>query len=209
MKDLNFYTVDLDYVRFLKEAEIIKRGFSRVPDMDYGPNHKEKFLCGIVLAINDWDYYVPVSSYKIQKPDNFLIYAKTGRVVSSLRFNYMFPVPKELISERIITTEPDTSYRTLLLQELQYCIKNQTTIRKLAERTYRRVLLGKNPGLVANSCDFCLLEKQSLIYVKNLMTKEQHKSDLPPRLDEQIKNCEKKKAKTLTAHIGKREHGSR
>lgn len=71
----------------------------------------------------------------------------------------MFPVPEDLLSERSIVNEPDRAYRALLSQELRYCIKNQETIRHLAERTYKRVLLGKNPGLLANSCDFRLLEQ--------------------------------------------------
>lgn len=84
MDKLNFYTVDLNYVQYLKQKEIEKRGFSRVPNMDYGNSQKAKFLCGIVLQVNNKDYYVPVTSYKQQKPDNFLIRASNGQVVSSL-----------------------------------------------------------------------------------------------------------------------------
>jgi len=87
---------------------------------------------------------VPVTSYKQQKPDNFLIVADNGQTVSSLRFNYMFPIPKEAIAIRVISDEPDRAYRALLAQELRYCIKNQDTIQLLAERTYKRVLLGKD-----------------------------------------------------------------
>lgn len=159
MDKLNFYTVDLQYVDLLKSAETSKRGFTRVPDMNYGKDRKPKFLCGIVLTIGNNDYYVPVTSYKQQKPDNFLIYSDNGQVTGSLRFNYMFPVPKQLLTERRIDSETDRAYRSLLAQELQYCRKNQDAILHLAKRTYKRVLLGKNPGLVANSCDFKLLEE--------------------------------------------------
>lgn len=173
MDKLNFYTVDTAYVKFLQQAEHGQRGFSRVPNVDYGPLQKPKFLCGIVLQVNGIDYYVPVSSYKRQKADNFLIRASNGEVVSSLRFNYMFPVPKELIAERRISTEPDRAYRTLLSQELRYCIANQETICRLAERTYKRVCLGKDKGLVINSCDFRLLEQkcQEFIRAKELAEK--------------------------------------
>lgn len=166
MNKLNFYTVDLQYVEYLKKAEKAKRGFSRIPNMDYGDKCKPKFLCGIVLQINEINYYVPVTSYKQQKPDNFLIRATNGQIVSSLRFNYMFPVPAELISLRIIASEHDPAYRALLSQELRYCIKNQEKIRYLAERTYKRVLLGKNPGLVVNSCDFKILEQACILYTE-------------------------------------------
>ena len=51
MDKLNFYTVDFEYVKFLKEAEQEYRGFSRVPNVEYGEQRKPKFLCGIVLQI--------------------------------------------------------------------------------------------------------------------------------------------------------------
>jgi len=164
MEKLNFYTVDLEYVRYLQKAEQEKRGFSRVPNMSYSEKYKKKFLCGIVLQVNNIDYYVPLTSYKQQKPDNFLISADNGQVVSSLRFNYMFPIPKELIAVRIIADEPDQAYRALLAQELRYCIKNQSQIELLAKRTYKRVLLGKDKGLVVNSCDFLFLEQKCVEY---------------------------------------------
>ena len=143
MDKLDFYSVDTKYVKYLQDAEVQKRGFSRVPNMAYSSTYKPKFLCGIVLQVNDVDYYVPVTSYKQQKPDNFLIIADNGQAVSSLRFNYMFPVPGMIVTVRIITDEPDRAYRALLAQELRYCIKNQDTIQHLADRTYKRVLLGK------------------------------------------------------------------
>jgi protein AbiQ len=164
MDKLNFYTADTDYVQYLQKAEQEKRGFSRVPNMVYSEKYKPKFLCGIVLQVNDIDYYVPVTSYRQQKPDNFLIAADNGQVVSSLRFNYMFPIPKERVAVRVIADESDRAYRALLAQELRYCIKNQEAIQRLAERTYKRVLLGKDPGLVVNSCDFRLLEQKCLEY---------------------------------------------
>ena len=164
MNKLNFYTVDLNYVHYLQRTETKKRGFSRVPNMDYGKSRKPKFLCGIVLQVNNKDYYVPVTSYKQQKPDNFLIKASNGQVVSSLRFNYMFPIPKGLVKERRIQDEPDRAYRALLAQELRYCIKNQAIIQHLAERTYHRVLIGKDNGLVINSCAFQILEAAANLY---------------------------------------------
>jgi len=159
---LDFYIADMKYVKYLQDAEMDKRGFSRVPNMAYSEKYKPKFLCGIVLLVNKVDYYVPVTSYKQQKPDNFLIVADNGQEVSSLRFNYMFPIPKEMISVRVIADEPDLAYRSLLAQELRYCINKQETIHRLAERTYKRVLLGKDLGLVVNSCDFLFLERKCI-----------------------------------------------
>ena len=89
MNKLNFYTVDLEYVQFLKKAEQAQRGFSRVPNVEYGESHKPKFLCGVVLQVNNVDYYVPVTSYKLQKPDNFLIKADNGLVTNSCDFKLL------------------------------------------------------------------------------------------------------------------------
>lgn len=166
MKDLDFYTIPNDYVVFLQNAEKQKRCFSRVPNLKYSEKRKPKFLCGIVLNINNTNYFVPVSSYKIKKPDNFLICDKNNKPTSSLRFNYMFPVPLEIIKQRSIDDEKDLSYKALLSQELTYCIDNQDDIRKLAYRTYKRVLLGKDKGLVHNSCDFLLLEEKCQEYIQ-------------------------------------------
>jgi hypothetical protein len=76
----------------------------------------------------------------------------------------MFPIPRVTVAVRVIADEPDRAYRALLAQELRYCVKNQDTIQRLAERTYKRVLLGKDLGLVANSCDFLFLEQKCREY---------------------------------------------
>jgi protein AbiQ len=39
--NLFFYDVDVDYVKYLKQAEKDKRGFTRVPDIEY---QNETFL---------------------------------------------------------------------------------------------------------------------------------------------------------------------
>ena len=64
--NLFFYDVDIDYVRYLKEAEKAKRGFTRVPDVEYG--NERKMVCGVVLEMNGYKYYVPISSYKKKYP---------------------------------------------------------------------------------------------------------------------------------------------
>lgn len=53
-------------MRYLKEAEKAKRGFTRVPDVEYG--NERKMVCGVVLEMNGYKYYVPISSYKKKNP---------------------------------------------------------------------------------------------------------------------------------------------
>ena len=51
---IQFFYVDNTYVEYLKKVD------SKVPNMVYDSNRK--FVCGIVLAINGYKYYAPVSS---------------------------------------------------------------------------------------------------------------------------------------------------
>lgn len=159
MKPLRFYLSDIGYVDYLKNAEISAHGVSHVPDLDYAEGRKPKFLCGIVLSINQMDYYVPVSSFKTQRDSNFLIQGRNGKTVASLRFNYMFPIPPERVAPRQINSEPDLAYRDLLLQELEWCNKNREKIQSLAKRTHYLVVNNELPLLTQNSCDFLLLEQ--------------------------------------------------
>lgn len=60
-------------------------------------------VCGVVLEINGYKYYVPVSSYKKKQPNNLLIRLEDdsfNQVKGSLRFNYMFPVADQYITKR-------------------------------------------------------------------------------------------------------------
>ncbi len=183
---LDFFTVDYSYVQYLQKAEQNKRGFTHVPNMNYGKNRKDKLLCGIILHINHVNYYAPISSYKIKKPDNLLIRAKNGLVTSSLRFNYMFPNPQSCICTFVINNITDRAYKRLVKQEWNFCNSNREHIYALAERTYRRVLLGKNKGLVANSCDFLFLVEQKCREYKKM-----HSLQHPLSLDEQLMAAKK------------------
>ena len=104
--DLFFYDVDADYVKYLKEIETAKRGFTRVPNVQY--QKERKMVCGVVLEINGYKYYVPVSSYKKKQPNNLLIRLEDdsfNQVKGSLRFNYMFPVADQYITKRDFNKE--------------------------------------------------------------------------------------------------------
>ena len=187
MDKLKFFIVPNSYINYLQKWETKTRGFSRVPNLNYGNDRKQKFVCGVVLNINNINYFAPITSYKAQKADNFLIFNSNGnKVLSSIRFNYMFPVPKEIISLYRFETITDIKYRMLVYQEYRYCLSHQDDIRKLAYRTYKKVLLGKDKGLVHNSCDFQLLEQKCIEYSKN-KNYEQNKS-----LSDKIKSAQQK-----------------
>ena len=50
---------------------MLKEFFSTIPNMEY--HMHDKFVYGVVLSINNVDYYVPFSYYSKQQEDNILI----------------------------------------------------------------------------------------------------------------------------------------
>ena len=68
MEKLDFYDVDKKYIKYLKCIEVNNRGFTCVPDMEY--QGEQKFLCGVVLKINNFKYYVPVNSCDFKLLEN-------------------------------------------------------------------------------------------------------------------------------------------
>lgn len=159
--NLKFYEVDGEYIKFLKE-----NGDSRIPNIDY-KNHK-KFFCGIVLTINNFNYFAPVSSYNKKAHTVFLIMEKDRQSkklipISSLRFSFMFPCPIEYLSQKDFSKE-DPKYQSLLRKELHYCNINREKIKKLANEVYK-LGLKENTREKFNICDFKKLEEKCLEYI--------------------------------------------
>jgi protein AbiQ len=165
--NLFFYDVNLDYIKYLKEAEKSKRGFTRVPDIEY--QNEKKMVCGVVLEMNGCKYYVPVSSYKTQQANNLLIRLdddKFNPVKGSLRFNYMFPVDDRYITKRDFAKEKP-GRAEFLRRQWVYCNSIEDDIKKMAQNTYDAVVKGSDKGLVKASCDFRLLEEAAKKYKQN------------------------------------------
>lgn len=159
---LKFYEVDSDYIKFLKE-----KGDKRIPNIDY-TKHK-KFFCGVVLSINGFNYFAPVSSYNKKAHTVFLIKdkdleTKELKPISSLRLSFMFPCPIECLSQKDFSKEEE-KYRNLLRKELNYCNKNINKIRKLANETYKLGIKEESRKRY-NICDFKKLEDECVEFIK-------------------------------------------
>ncbi len=159
---LKFYEVDSEYIKYLKE-----NGDNKIPNIDY-EKHK-KFFCGIVLTINNFNYFAPVSSYNKKAHTAFLIMDKDKKTkelkpISSLRFSFMFPCPIKYLNQKDFSKE-DEKHQILLRKELHYCNINREKIKKLANQVYK---LGLNEVSRKrfNICDFKKLEEKCLEYVE-------------------------------------------
>ena len=161
---ISFYYVDEKYIQYLKAIEVAERGFTTIPNMEYHAH--DKFVYGVVLSINDVDYYVPFSHYDKQQEDNILIivdYHKKKKIAGSLRFNYMFPVPKRCLKP-VDFSVFEEDRKILLRKEYKSCLSQLSKIQKKAIKTYNRVMCGNNIELVENSCLFSVLEDACIKY---------------------------------------------
>lgn len=159
---LKFYEVDRNYIKFLKE-----HGDSKIPNIEYGL-HK-KFFCGIVFTVNNFNYFVHVSSYNKKLSTSFLIKeidkdTKQLKAISSLRFSFMFPCPIEYLNQ-IDFSKEDEKYWNLLRKELHYCNINREKISKLAKQIYKLGLSEKYRNLF-NICNFKRLEEKCMEYIE-------------------------------------------
>ena len=163
---MDFYRVNIEYNRFLQEYEKQKRGFTRVPNIQY--TDRNKFAFGAVMQVNGMKYYVAVSSFDKKQEANILIRVPGDKkeIKGSLRFNYMIPVPDECITKLVIKEIRDEKYRLLLNKEYRFCIDNQVRIEKKANKIYELVTTNRKQVLTDNSCDFHILEEGCREYMR-------------------------------------------
>ena len=95
---MNWYVVNKKYIDYLSQFD------SRVGYVEYG--ERLKLHVGILLTVNSYHYYVPISSAKPkhQRMSNSLDFHKlrdaaTGYLYAVLNLNNMIPVPDSCITQ--------------------------------------------------------------------------------------------------------------
>ena len=159
---LYFYDVDTDYADYLRGID------DKIPYITYAG--KDKFVCGVVLAVDGYDYFVPISSNKNKSQTDMLISDENGTPLSTLRFGYMFPAPTDILTEKDIgeIRSVDPAYAMLLQKEYEFCRKNEDDIRRKAEKVYK---IGCNSKHFLNKqcCNFKILESGYRQYFESRM----------------------------------------
>ena len=77
---IQFFDLDDKYTTYLQSID------RQVPNIKYTSNNK--FVCGIVLQINGFDYVAPISSKTNKQRTNILIY-NGSQVLSSIKFSFI------------------------------------------------------------------------------------------------------------------------
>ena len=174
---LNLYSISDKYVKYLRRFD------NRVYDnKEEFRLHTRKYI-GIVLSINSFNYYIPLSSpketdyydsdkTKIRKsiiPIIRIIEKSsegTYKLYGTLRISNMIPVPITEITPYFIKDEKDVNYKNLILSEIRFIKKNTEKILKSAKILYKQKENNDDIAYVKNSLNFKLLEEKCLEYIE-------------------------------------------
>lgn len=172
---MDFYFINEEYINYLKRFENkIMNGSSHYKG--------EKFTLGVVFKINSINYYAPISSIKDYQLENKLKlnkeyrrtcypiigeYNKEDKILSTIRLDFMFPVP-DLEAERLIINNIEPKKRSLIRKEYKYVITHKEEILKKAEDVYNKATVPTH-FLYNKCCKFKILETkyQEWIFSKN------------------------------------------
>lgn len=122
--------------------------------------HNERKYIGVILNVNDMEYFAPLSSFKVkhERMKNGLDLIKIGKY-AVINLNNMFPVPAEQYTYVDISKVKNQQYQKLLSAEYRIILKLQDRIKRNALELYKHKIKSKNSTALAKRCnDFILLE---------------------------------------------------
>ncbi|MCI8272692.1 MAG: type III toxin-antitoxin system ToxN/AbiQ family toxin [Clostridia bacterium] len=171
---MKLYAVSDKYIKYLRKFE------KKVYDNKEDDNRKatRKYL-GVVLKINNMNYYIPMSSPKKSDYNNGKIRKSIVpiiRIISkeekngiptlkgTLRISNMIPVPESELILYNPKLEKDRNYRILIEKELEFIGKNKKMIYKYAEIIYNQKIHNYNVSYLNSVVDFKLLEEKCIEY---------------------------------------------
>ena len=169
---LNLYSVSDKYINYLSKFD------DRIYDNKEEKRiHKRKYI-GIVLTLNEYNYYIPMSSpkksdytdfeNKIIRNDTKTIIRmhESGRLYGTLRISNMIPVPITELEPYVLANEKDLKYKDVILGELKYINNNSEKIVKSAKIVYNQKIKNIDVGYIKNTVNFKLLEEKLIKWNK-------------------------------------------
>ena len=174
MEKLHWYIVDKKYIEYLKNFD------DKIQNVDYKLNLKP--FIGIVIKINNFDYYVPISSpkpkhYKMKDGIDFIRVKHQNRILGVLNLNNMIPILdkyvtilkyKEIEKYRFFKSEEQKNlYISLLNIELKCINLKYEEIKRKAMKLYLERLNNKNSRISQRCCDFKFLESKLNQFILN------------------------------------------
>ena len=171
---LKWYIADKEYVNYLRQFD------EKVENIDY--NTKLKPYIGILITINEFNYYVPISSakekhYKIREGMDFIKIMQDDKIIGVLNLNNMIPILdenvevlkyKEIENYRDFGSDKEkTLYISFLSFELNLINDKMEKIKKSAMKLYNEKINNPISNISKRCCNFKLLEEKGQLYNKN------------------------------------------
>lgn len=164
MDTIELYEIDSDYIKYLSSFEQHLFRNKKVTQV-----FTRKYI-GIVLKINEFDYFAPLSSYKekhkrLCETKDFI---KVG-TFSVINLNNMFPAPINLCKKVIIADLKDIHYRNLVRSEYRIIRQKTQLILQNAKAVYEHKMINDGKSKLSQRCNnFKLLEEKCKLYAKKI-----------------------------------------
>lgn len=174
MEQLQFYRVDMKYVRNLKNVERQQTGRTNTILSVSSQTHKQgRPFVGIIRMINGVKYCIPLSSIEEKTKYNIIsenitcrkIKDENGITIGILNINNMIPVRDEYISVFEIDDLPNdtmeqAAYKAKCRKELKWCNDNINEISRLSSELHR-IVCSNESFKKRNICpNYLALEKE-------------------------------------------------
>ena len=172
MKDkLKWYVVDKEYINYLKKFD------NKVENINYSDRFKP--YIGIIITINEMNYYVPISSvkekhYRMNEDIDFIKINEDERIFGVLNLNNMIPIDncsiknlkyREIEEYRKFKNDKEKNlYISLLNMELKLINDKIEKIKSNALELYNEKINKPNSKVSIRCCDFKLLEEKCKNY---------------------------------------------
>jgi protein AbiQ len=168
--------IDNNYLDYLRKFE------PRIPLTDYGSNKMKPFF-GTLFEVDDLVYVTQVSSPKkrhetLKASIDFHKYFFGKRLIGVINLNYMFPVPKQYISNLLYAdiekykSFPDEKSKNDYIQFLKLQLRTIKTLNleKDSKLLYEMKYSKPNIAISKRCFDFKALEQYANDFNKSLLT---------------------------------------
>ncbi len=170
---MKLYAVTDKYIDYLRQFD------NKVYDNKEDRRKVMRKYLGIVLTINEMNYYIPMSSpKKSDYKDNqirksivpivrMISYEEIDNIPvlkGTLRISNMIPVPDSELILYEPKNEKDKDYKILVEKELEFIKRNEKMIKKYASIIYNQKINNYDVSYIRNVVDFKLLEEKCKAY---------------------------------------------
>ncbi len=177
--DFKIYSISDEYINYLRQR--VANVYSNKVENRV---HTRKYV-GIVLKIEGYNYYIPMSSPKTtdyQEVDGKKIIKKSiipimrivitnnkgeNELKATLRISHMIPVPEDELILYDLDGEQDNEYKDLVKNEIIFIRKNKKKIMNNAKLIYKqKINKDTTAGYVKSALDYRFLEELCKEYIR-------------------------------------------